>query len=142
MDEDVTPESDKESLEPNLYLINRIIQENRNNPELQKYREKAHQGCKDWTIENGLIKYQKKLIVPPEENLHTYLLNEIHCQISTAHPGSKKTWKLVYSRYYWPKMRENIDRYIVNCGLCRRSRKSRDLSLDLLNPLPIPQRSW
>jgi hypothetical protein len=124
------------------FLVEGILELNRTSPELEEYRELALKAKKDWTLQDGLVTYKGRLVVPTEKNVRTHLLNEAHRQISTAHPGRMKTKRLICSRYYWPKMGEDIDRYIANCHTCRRSENPRDLPPGLLNPLPVPQRPW
>lgn len=54
-------------------------------------------------MENGLLLYKEQLYVPEDDpELHMWLLDEIHSQVSTAHPGQVKTGQMVQSRYYWP----------------------------------------
>ncbi len=127
---------------PYTFLMERILHLNRTSPELEEFRTKARQADAGWTLNDGLVLWKNKLMVPAEENIRTHLLNEVHRQISTAHPGRNKTRKLVQSRYYWPKMVKDIDRYVANCHVCRRSESPRDLPPGLLQPLPIPQRPW
>jgi hypothetical protein len=123
-------------------LVDRLLQENRNSPELQKYRDEAQRPNSAWTVENGLLKHHGCLVVPSTDDLRTRLLDEVHRQVSTAHPGRNKTRRLLRSRYYWPGIGKDLDRYIANCHTCRRSMAPRDRPPGLLKPLPIPQRPW
>lgn len=100
------------------------------------------QGSENWTMEQGLLKFKGRLVVPDQDNLQTHLLEEIHRQRSMAHPGRNKTRALVISRYYWPGIARDVDRYVSNCHDCRRTHAPRDLPPGLLNPLPVPQRPW
>jgi len=69
-------------------------------------------------------------------------IDEIHRQISTAHPGRQKTKKLLRSRYYWPTWNYDVDRYLDNCLTCKRMKTTRDRTPGLLQPLPVPARPW
>ena len=125
-----------------LDFIDELLQANRTANSLRKYREDAKDGKSEWTLENGLLKYQKRLVVAEDRNLRTRLIAEAHCQVSTAHPGKNKTRKIIGDRYYWPGMTIDIDRYIRNCNDCRRSTVPQDKTPGLLKPLPIPERPW
>ena len=81
-------------------------------------------------------------MVPKVDNLPTALIKEAHDQVSTAHPGQDKTYHLLRPRYFWTGMRADIDRYIRNCHLCRKTRVPRDKTPGFLHPLPIPERPW
>ena len=126
-----------------LDLINELLQMNRTADSLQDYRNKAEDKTRnDWTIDNGLLKHQDRLVVAEENNLRTRLIAEAHCQVSTAHPGKTKTRKIISDRYYWPGMTTDIDQFVRNCNDCRRSLVPRDKTPGLLKPLPIPDRPW
>src|SRR5699024_5073809 len=84
-----------------------------------------------------------RLFVPDDNpELRTRLLDEVHSQVSTAHPGQTKTQQLVQNRYYWPTWRKDVERYVRNCAKCQRAKNPRDKTPGLLNPLPIPERPW
>ena len=130
------------SIDQDLELMDKLLQENRTDPKLESYREKAKSENDDWTLEDGLVLYRSRLLVPENDDLKVRLVDEAHKQPSTAHPGKAKTKELIKARYYWPKMDEYIDRYVRNCHTCRRFHTPKDLPPGLLNPLPIPERPW
>ena len=123
-------------------LIDNLLQTNRTSPSLQEYRKQAEQDINPWAIDNGLLKYQDRLVVAEDDNLRTRLIREAHAQVSTAHPGQGKTCKILSDRYYWPGMTTDIKRYVRNCNDCRRSSIPRDKTPGLLKPLPIPEKPW
>jgi transposase InsO family protein len=82
------------------------------------------------------------VIVPDVAYLRTHLIREVHDQISTAHPGRDKTYRLLKDRYYWKGMLADVERYVRNCHPCRRASSPRDKTPGLLQPLPIPDRPW
>jgi len=133
---------------PEIELIDSLLQTNRESDSLQEYRKKAQDadlvdhGQLRWTLEEGLLKYQDRLVVADEENLRTKLIAEAHNQVSTAHPGRNKTCKIIRARYYWPRMIKDISQFVRNCNDCRRANIPRDKTPGLLKPLPIPDRPW
>lgn len=125
-------------------LIDRICTLNRTAESLESFREVARgTDPRDWHLrEDGLLLKGNRLVVPMEENLRTQLLAEFHEQMPTAHPGRNKMRILVSRQYFWPRMMSDVDRYVRNCMVCRRSHVPRDRPPGLLRPLPIPQRPW
>lgn len=96
-----------------------------------------------FTLENGLLLYDdNRLVVPDVDNIRTALVQDAHNQPSTAHPGVKKTFKLLASRYYWKGMGKFIQQFINNCHTCKRAHVSHDKTPGLLHPLPIPTYPW
>jgi transposase InsO family protein len=124
-------------------IVDRILQANRTARSLQALRKQAESETKsNLSLENGLLLYKDRLVVPDEANLRTYLIREAHNQVSTAHPGKAKTAQLLSARYYWKNMWNDIDQYCRNCHDCRRANAPKDKTPGLLHPLPIPEYPW
>jgi transposase InsO family protein len=132
-----------ESWNESLGLIDRLLTANRTAKSLEALRTTARAGNREGLVlEDGLLLYQDRLVVPDVDNIRTDLIREAHEQLSTSHPGQQKTTKLIASRYYWKGLSATVDRYIRNCHACRRSNAPRDRTPGLLHPLPVPQRPW
>jgi hypothetical protein len=129
-----------------LGLMDKILRANRESGSLQALRAQAQAQAEaedgELTMEEGLLLYSGRLIVPDVENLRTELIREAHDQISTAHPGRDKTYRLLRPRYYWRGMRADIERFVRNCHPCRRADAPRDKTPGMLHPLPIPDHPW
>lgn len=123
-------------------LVDDILQANRTSAELELLRQRATDQNPGWTVRNGLLLFEDRLVVPDDDDLKVRLLSEVHNQVSVAHPGQSKTLKLVHDRYYWPHLRTDVKRFVRNCQTCRRSHAPRDRPPGLLKPLPIPDRPW
>ncbi|KAI0991384.1 hypothetical protein K3495_g16803, partial [Podosphaera aphanis] len=94
-------------------LVDKILDANRNDPSLQSSRVDATNNTDSlYKIEDNLLLYQGRLVVPNVENLQTNLIREAHDQPSVAHPGCKKTLRLLQARYYWKNMRPNVEQFV------------------------------
>jgi Lon protease-like protein len=60
----------------------------------------------------------------------------------SGHLGAAKTVARVTQFFYWPKMQEEIKRYVTSCDSCQRNKPSHQAPAGLLQPLPIPERPW
>jgi hypothetical protein len=75
----------EESQAQDTKLIDQILQANRTSNTLVDLWEKAGKsGQEDWRLENRLLQYQGRLVVPEEGTLCTDLIREAHTQLSTA----------------------------------------------------------
>jgi hypothetical protein len=119
-------------------LVNELQKANQESLSLQDMRDKARQDLKGCRLEEGFLLYQERLVVPDENYLRTKLIREAHDQVSSAHPGRLKTYKLLSERYYCPNMRSTSDQYVGNCHKCTRAMNPRDRKPGFLHPLPIP----
>src|SRR5437868_11784352 len=86
--------------------------------------------------------YQGKVWVPEDEKLRTTIIGRHHDQPSAGHGGTAKTTELVSRRYYWPRMRETIKRYVKNCDTCQRTKVVRHAPYGLLQPNEAPASPW
>ncbi|KJZ68960.1 hypothetical protein HIM_08979 [Hirsutella minnesotensis 3608] len=126
-----TPDQDRPELDPNSVpkgaeLVSLIRQEN---------------------LLQDLGTHGTRLIVPAQTSdkqtfLQTALIREAHEPQIFAHAGQNKVIKLLQRDFYWPRMKEDIRRYIRNCHDCRRNKTPRDKTPGLLHPLPVPTSVW
>lgn len=91
---------------------------------------------------DGRLYVGERLFIPDHEDLRPQLLRSCHDDVAAGHPGRAKTYELLSRHYYWPKMRQDIRRYIRNCYTCSRSKASRLPYQGLLQPLDTPMRKW
>ena len=84
--------------------------------------------------------FRDRIYVPIHDKLRLILIQQHHDTPSAGHAGCSKTHELVTRRYYWPKMRKDIARYVANCHVCQRSYTARHAPFGTLRPLPIPHK--
>jgi hypothetical protein len=96
---------------------------NQQHKTLEEFRELARTvGDGPWTLQDGLLLNKGRLVVPDDGDLRARLLDEIHRQPSTAHPGIDKMKALLSTRYYWPGWATDVSRYVDNCQVCKRAK--------------------
>ena len=44
--------------------------------------------------------------------------------------------------YFWPKLEDDIEAYVKTCHVCQVHKTERKKEAGLLQPLPVPERSW
>jgi transposase InsO family protein len=143
IDVELSPILEEHTFDEPVALLDRILRENRESSSLQALRIQAQDDREtDFELEDGLLLYNGRLVVPQSGYVQTELIQEAHNQVSTAHPGRDKTYHLLRPRYYWPKMLRDIERFVRNCQPCRRAHVPRDKTPGFLHPLPIPEHPW
>jgi transposase InsO family protein len=58
-----------------------------------------------------------------------------------GHFGVKKTEDVLAAHFFWPKMRCDVERYVLQCTTCKKA-KSRLNPHGLYMPLPVPSVPW
>ncbi|GKC41850.1 ty3-gypsy retrotransposon protein, partial [Tanacetum coccineum] len=96
----------------------------------------------DFSLVNQLLFYQGRFVILEVSSLRLKLLQEAHDTQTGGHGGFLKTYKRLSSRYYWPKMKQDVRNFAQECVL-RQQQKYQTLSpAGLLQPLPIPNQIW
>ncbi|KAI2647001.1 Transposon Tf2-6 polyprotein [Labeo rohita] len=78
--------------------------------------------------------------VPPDERIP--LIHSSHTSLGTGHPGTNRTLSLLQDRFWWPRMEQDVQRYVRGCRECAMSKSPRHLPSGKLVPLPVPNRPW
>ena len=94
------------------------------------------------TTTSGLLLSEGKVFVPNVGDLRTRVLKERHDHPLAGHPGQAKTLELIRRDYTWPKLRDDVDRYVKSCVTCGRAKARRHQPYGTLQQLPIPERPW
>ncbi|KAK3507782.1 hypothetical protein QTP70_000375 [Hemibagrus guttatus] len=66
----------------------------------------------------------------------------VHEAPSSGHPGIRQSTQLIRRRFWWPSLGPDVEGYVQACPTCAQVWTSRQLPERLLEPLPIPRRSW
>lgn len=96
----------------------------------------------DYTLVQGRLLRQGKLVIPKTSNLIGVILREYHDSKYGGHGGVLKTQKRVGALFYWPGMMSDVRKYVAACQTCQRHKYSTLAPGGLLQPLPIPNNIW
>ena len=99
-----------------------------------------HKGIGDFYLHKGFLFKANKLCVP-ESSLRLVLLKESHGGVLMGHFGRDKTFAMLSTNYYWPRMYRDVDRLVRRCSTCLKAKSTLN-SHGLYTPLPIPHHPW
>jgi hypothetical protein len=88
---------------------------------------------------NGLLRFKNRLYIPYFVELKIRILDEVHKNPYSGHPGYQKMVTTLRKLFYWPKMKGEIDGYLSKCLDCQPVKVEHQHPSDLLQPLPIPK---
>lgn len=83
-----------------------------------------------------------RIYVPNDQSIRSKILKECHDIPVSGHVGVQKTLEQVKKIFYWPKLRNIVERYVTTCLACQQNKATNKLQLGLLQPLPIPDKPW
>src|SRR4051812_45588018 len=59
-----------------------------------------------------------------------------------GHQGSERTYESLHHHHYWPKMVEEVKRYVRTCDSCQRIKALQQKPTGLLQPMLTPCAKW
>ncbi|KAK1595925.1 hypothetical protein QYE76_007775 [Lolium multiflorum] len=100
----------------------------------------VEKGIDDFYLHQGFLFKGNKLCVPMS-SLRLLLLQESHGGGLMGHFGREKTYAMLSTHYYWPRMYRDVERLCRRCTTCLQA-KSTSNPYGLYMPLPIPYAPW
>ena len=91
-------------------------------------------------LQDGLLFKNNQLCIP-NCSMRENLVQEKHIDGLDGHFGVYKTLGKPSHFYFWPKMKEDVQRYVNKCRICQHA-KGRSQNAGLYMHLPIPNRPW
>ena len=82
-------------------------------PEVNVY---SGQSGERWLEVKGVLHYDGKPYIL--ETLQADLLERNHDDLLARHFGVEKTLELLTCKYYWPKMKADVEKYEQGCDIC------------------------
>jgi hypothetical protein len=68
---------------------------------------------------DGLMRYNNRICVPPNNNLRSLILNEAHRAVYMSHPGVTNMRADLKPLFFWKGMKADIVNYVVRCLECQ-----------------------
>jgi hypothetical protein len=68
---------------------------------------------------DGIIRYNGRIYVPPNDELRNFILNEAHRVVYMAHPGVTKMKEYLKPLFFWKGINYDIVNYVARCLECQ-----------------------
>lgn len=81
-----------------------------------------------------------KIVLPNSER--SKILFECHNDPTAGHLGVYKTYHKILSKYYWPKMKSDVVKYIAKCRVCAEQKPEQQKVAGLMGSKPDVTRCW
>ena len=91
-------------------------------------------------LQEGLVFKNIKLCIP-KCSMRKKLIQEKHSGSLSSHFGHEKTFAQVSDFYFFPRIQQDVKKFVENCRICQHT-KGRRKNTGLCQPLPIPTRPW
>jgi hypothetical protein len=78
----------------------------------------------------------------PIGKLHIKIMQEKHDVPMVGHNREKTTRVAIGKRFYWPKMKKDVEHFVHTCVKCQNTKSIYKKKYGLYRPLPIPSKPW
>jgi hypothetical protein len=95
-----------------------------------------------FTNQSGILRYRGRLYIGTGQDLKSKVFDTFHSSVFGGHSGTRVTHHRLKQLFYWPQMKQYIDKRVQECPVCQISKTERLPYPGLLNPLPIPTAKW
>jgi hypothetical protein len=95
-----------------------------------------------FTLDNGLLRFNNRIYIPPNDELRSLILNEDHRAVYMAHPRVMKMRADLKPLFFWKGMKAYIVNYVAICLECQQVKDEHRNPVGLLQPHVIPESKW
>jgi len=94
---------------------------------------------KDFELQEDLVfkKEGEKLLLFIPEQMRNDIMYLHHDDILGSHFRRNKTLDKIRSRYWWPHMRQDIEKWVQTCQDCQRRKGPKETKIGFLKPIPV-----
>jgi len=110
--------------------------------ELSQLKERREALLKHWELEDSLLYYQNRLLIPSKQELLTEMAKGCHDSKVAGHLDKKKALELVTRNLHWGKLTEGVNDYVRSCDECQHNKSPRHSKYGLLQPLEVLYAAW
>ena len=91
---------------------------------------------------DGSIWLRERICVPKNAELKLEITQESHTTPYTVHPGSTKMYRDIKGNFWWPNMKREIARFVLECPICQQVKVDHQKAAGFRQPLRIPSWKW
>jgi hypothetical protein len=123
-------------------LLDRVREAQQHDRFIQEVQKRIANGIpQEFSIdENDVLHFKGRL--PQKSEVKMDILREGHQTPYTVDPGETKMYRDLKQDFWWKRMKFDIAKYVVACGVCQIVKAEHKRHVGLLNPLEIPEWKW
>ncbi|GKD05872.1 putative reverse transcriptase domain-containing protein [Tanacetum coccineum] len=91
---------------------------------------------------DGVVYYLDRIWVLLKGDVRTLIMDEAHKSKYFVHPGVDKMYYDLRDRYWWPRIKKDIDVYVSRCLTYLKVKAEHQRPSGLLQQPEIPERKW
>jgi len=65
---------------------------------------------------------EERIYIPNNKKLKEKILQENYDSVDVGHPGQQQMLKLIKRNYWWPRLKEDVKKYVQGCFKCQQNK--------------------
>uniref|UniRef100_A0A0A9BSM5 Integrase catalytic domain-containing protein n=1 Tax=Arundo donax TaxID=35708 RepID=A0A0A9BSM5_ARUDO len=95
-----------------------------------------------YSLHQGVIRHGDQIWIGENSALRTKLIAALHDSVVGGHSGAQATYQRVKRSFHWRGLKQDVEEFVKQCGVCQQAKHERVHPAGLLQPLPIPVGVW
>ena len=95
-----------------------------------------------WRREGKILLWKERVYVPDSIMLQEEIITKYYDFKLAGHPGYTKMYELITRNYWWPRISEDIKRYITGCEKCQVIKLNQQPKQNHFHPNEVLQNPW
>ena len=87
--------------------------------------------------EDRIVYVEERIYIPNNKKLREKILQENHDLVDVGHPGQQQMLELIKRNYWWPRLKEDVKKYVQGCFKCQQNKVQHQRKSGELHPLEI-----
>ena len=104
------------------------------------YNYRPFRKMNKFVMKDDLILYNNLIYIP--EKMRLEILTKYHEKPAAGHLGIRRTLELILRNFWWPKIKDDVTKFVNSCESCARNKHNRHRKYGFLQPLETPERPW
>ncbi|XP_073019273.1 uncharacterized protein [Primulina eburnea] len=129
------------SIQVEQQILSSIKAAQRTNLHIHRLKELSRIGQteKFSVASDGSLSINGRLVVPNLIDLKEAILREAHCSQHSIHPGIRKMYHTLRTRYWWDGMKKDISHFVAKCLTCQQVKDERMRPGGMLHSIEVLQ---
>jgi len=92
--------------------------------------------------EDGVVYMEERIYVLNNKKIKEEILKENHDSADVGHPGQHRMLELIKRTYWWPRLKEDVKKYIQGCFKYQQNKVQHQRKAGELHSLEISKGPW
>jgi hypothetical protein len=96
----------------------------------------------NYTLNNGILRYEGKIVVGDSSELRVGIITNFHSTALGGHSGEQATYKRIKLLFHSVGLKRDVIKFVKECATCQKNKSEHTPYPGLLKPMKVPEQAW